>query len=326
MRAKEVKWLSWRILAGKTGRFQITVRAQAGAMQAQAAQWLSVVATRDPKHEYEDAASAWQPYPARAALQKGNSEPISNLQSLPSASLKGNLFGITAHLPRDTDDEVPFAPAHVTDGDPATCWASRWWRIAGPRNPESIELDLGRAQRIGEVRFLPAWKNSGVPSAFTIALSEDGRRWQTAVDETNYQLQQAPDGDPLRVGALRLAEVYLRGAAGTICPIGGDAPEPRKYVVLLRAVRALPIAHRRAGAVRRGGQGDPCRRRQDPGPQPAQRLVQHAGDDQKDVAAVVQVGRQAEPGQSVGRQARLGDGRKDQGHVYDRARRGTQYR
>ena len=202
LRGKEAKWLSWRILAGKTGRFPIAVTAKSRAVQAKAVQSLSVIAVRDPKHEYEDIAGAWQPYPARTALQKGNSEPVSDFVSLPSASLKSNLFGITAHLPRNTDDEIPFAPAHVTDGDPATCWASRWWRIAVPRTPESIELDLGKAQRIGEVRFLPAWKNSGVPSAFTIALSEDGRRWQTVVDETDYQLQKAPDGDQLRVGAL----------------------------------------------------------------------------------------------------------------------------
>jgi len=202
LRAKEANWLLWRIVAGKTGRSQITVRAHAGAVHAQGAQWLSVVATRDPKHEYEDATGAWQPYPTRATVQKGNSERVGDLKSLPSASLKGNLFGITAHLPRDTDDEVPFAPAHVTDGDPATCWASRWWRIAIPRNPESIELDLGKAQPIGDVRFLPAWENGGVPSAFTIAVSEDGKRWETVVDETDFQLQQAPDGDPLRVGKL----------------------------------------------------------------------------------------------------------------------------
>ena len=202
LRAKEAKWLSWRILAGKSGRFPITVTAKSGAVQAQAVQSLRVVAARDPKHEYEDAAGAWLPYPARSTLQKDNNEPIRAFQSLPSSLLKSNLFGITAQLPRDTDDEVPFAPAHVTDGDPAACWASRWWRIAVPRNPESIELDLGQVKRIGEVRFLPAWKNSGVPSAFTVALSEDGKRWETVVDRTDYQLQKAPDGDPLRVGAL----------------------------------------------------------------------------------------------------------------------------
>ena len=202
LRTKEAKWLSWRILAGKSGRFPISVTAKSGSVQAKAVQSLSVVAARDLKHEFEDAAGAWQPYPTRPALQKGNNEPVGDFQSLPSSSLKSNLFGITAQLPRDTDDEVPFAPAHVTDGDPATCWASRWWRIAVPRNPESITLDLGRAERIGKVRFLPAWKNSGVPSAFTISLSEDGQRWQTVVDKTDYQLQKAPDGDPLRVGAL----------------------------------------------------------------------------------------------------------------------------
>ena len=200
LRPKEAKRITWSVSAVKTGLARIGLHADAGDMHASAVRWLSAVAEHDAKHEYETSTGAWLPYPERPTLQSGNSAPLVAFSAKPSAQLNQNLFGITAHLPRSANDENPFAAGDAIDGDPATCWASRWWRTAIPLRPEYLQVDLGRIEEAGEVRFLPAWKNSGMPAGFTISVSEDGNRWHVLVAETDYHPQGAPEGDPLRSG------------------------------------------------------------------------------------------------------------------------------
>ena len=202
LRPKEAKKLTWSVSSAKTGLTRITLQAGAADVHASAMQWLSVVNERDPKHEYESSAGAWQPYPARPTLQLGNSAPLAAFKTQTSAQLKQNLFGITTHLPRSTNDEDPFAAPNAVDGDPGTCWASRWWRIAVPREPEYLQIDLGAVASASEVRLLPAWKNSGMPACFTISASEDGRHWRILADETDYSPREAPENDPLRAGTV----------------------------------------------------------------------------------------------------------------------------
>ncbi|MBI5094288.1 MAG: discoidin domain-containing protein [Candidatus Hydrogenedentes bacterium] len=200
LRPKEAKRLTWKIAVAKPGLSRVALRSEAGEARASEVRWLSIVAKHDPAHEFETATGTWLPYPERPTLQAQNKQPLRAYRARSSAQLKRNLFGITAHLPRSTNDENPFEAAHAVDGDPATCWASRWWRTAIPFLPEWIELDLGKPVEISEVRFLPAWKNSGMPAALEIAVSPDGRRWDTVLDEPDYRPQEAPQGDALRCG------------------------------------------------------------------------------------------------------------------------------
>jgi len=202
LRPKEAKSVTWEMTARKLGLTRLILRSEAGEACTSDVRWLSVVARRDPAHEYETATGAWRPFPERPTLQEQNDHPMHEFRTRSSVQLRRNLFGITAHLPRSGNDENPFVAAHVVDGDPATCWASRWWRTAIPFRPEWIEVDLGRTWEISELRFLPAWKNSAMPAALRIAVSQNGRRWDTLVDEPDYRPQGAPQGDALRCGDL----------------------------------------------------------------------------------------------------------------------------
>jgi hypothetical protein len=202
LRPGEVTRAAWRGLALRTGEFRVAVEGATATARARRSQWFSVVASRDAKREFQTATGAWLPYPARPSLQSANRQKLLEFRSLPSAKLAHNLFGITAHLPRTTNEEDPFLAAHAADGDPATCWASRWWRTEIPYTPEWIELDLGAARTAAQFRFLPAWKNSGAPLGFIVEVSADGREWDKVVDETDYQLRAAPAGSALRWGEL----------------------------------------------------------------------------------------------------------------------------
>jgi hypothetical protein len=203
LKAREPKRITWRVEPQSAGTFAFAVETALGpAAGPKREQTLSVVERRDEKREFEDLNAAWRPFPARPTLQDENHEPVTDFQSLPSGKLKHNLFGITAHLARDTDDESPFIAANAIDGDPATCWGSQWWRTDVTFEPEWIELDLGQSQSLAEVRFLPGWQNTGVPTCFTIQSSIDGKAWDTVVEQTDYHLQQAPPGDKLRYGNL----------------------------------------------------------------------------------------------------------------------------
>ena len=119
-----------------------------------------------------------------------------------SDKLKGNKFGITAHLPRTTDEEDPFNAKNLVDGNPETSWASRWWRVPVPALPETIELDLGEKQEISEFRFLPSWMNAGAPVALRIESMDDADNPTVVFDEPGYVLQVAAEGDPLRYNNL----------------------------------------------------------------------------------------------------------------------------
>ena len=198
LRPLESKRVSWRVAAPKAGEYCLKVRVAAGPNHVEARLWISYVAARDPRHEFQTVSGDWLPYPTRPTLQAGNTVALKSFHTLNSAQLQHNLFGITAHLPRSTNEEDPYAAANAVDGDPATCWASRWWRIAVPREPEWLDVDLGTIADVAEVRFLPAWKTSGAPAALAVQVSADGTQWDTVLDETDYQLSQAPDGDPLR--------------------------------------------------------------------------------------------------------------------------------
>ena len=143
LRPLESKRVSWKLAAARPGEYRVRVNASAGQNQVEARSWISFVTARDARHEFQTANGDYLPFPRRTTLQAGNPELLKDFQPLTSGELKHNLFGITAHLPRSTNEEDPYITAHVIDGDPATCWASRWWRTAIPREPEWLDIDLG---------------------------------------------------------------------------------------------------------------------------------------------------------------------------------------
>lgn len=202
LKPNDARRLIWRISPSKSGVFRVKLSAQLDRDRSTALRSITAVDKRDPKHEFETVTGAWIPYPSRPTLQAGNTSPIREFRSLPSAKLKRNLFGITAHLPRSTNEEDPFIAANAVDGNTYTCWASRWWRTEIPLDPDWLQVDLGKAIPVSEFRFLPVLRNSGLPRALTIQTSADGHAWDTSVDECDYKPQTAPDGSPLRVGDL----------------------------------------------------------------------------------------------------------------------------
>jgi len=200
--AGETRRLTWTVVLGSPGPYRLRLVVRAGEVTRIRTRWVTAVQRRERRREFQSATGDWLLYPDRPTLQAGNDAPLRRIRPIPRNAARRNLFGITAHLPRTTNDEDPFIAAHAIDGDPSTCWASRWWRGPVPFEPEWLQVDLGRRVEVGEVRFLPAWRNGGVPAGLTVGTSADGREWNPAVNEPVYALRESPEGGPLRVGDL----------------------------------------------------------------------------------------------------------------------------
>ena len=190
----------WVVRVERPGPLPLRLQVSGAGRSLRKTRWITVVKQKNPRGEFETADGHWLLYPERPTLQQGNATTLDRITPKPSSALKRNLFGITAHLPRSVNDEDPFVPTQALDGDPATCWASRWWRVAVPLEPEWLQTDLGRAITAQEVRFLPARGNAGLPAAFTLEVSPDGARWEAIAAERDYHAQTQPEGNALRVG------------------------------------------------------------------------------------------------------------------------------
>ena len=198
----ETRRLSWAVVADALGSRPLRLTVTSGNVARTRTRWITTVRRRHPRREFQSASGDWVPYPDRPTLQAGNGAPLGRIQPILGGAPRRNLFGITAHLPRKANDEDPFVAAHSVDGDPSTCWASRWWREAVPLEPEWLQVDLGEVAEVAELRFLPAWRNGGVPAGLTVEASMDGRGWVRAVVEPSYALQEHPEGSHLRAGDL----------------------------------------------------------------------------------------------------------------------------
>jgi hypothetical protein len=209
LRPQEVKRIVWHATAKTAGSFKLRLTVKSDADSTSSVQWIKVVTQRDPRHEYLTDVGSWESYPQRPVLQENNTIKIENLATLPSDKLKSNKFGITAHIPRSIDEEDPFNASHLVDGNPETSWSSRWWRVPIPSMPETIELDLGENQEISEFWFLPSWMNAGVPAALRIEILDDANKWTTLLDEPDFTLQEAVEGDPLRYNNLSWQRINL---------------------------------------------------------------------------------------------------------------------
>lgn len=199
LRPGEAVRLTYQVRWRQCGQWALRLEVRSGDLQLRRTRWVSVVSKRVSRHEYQSAAGGWFPFPPRPTLQRHNVIALSPLRIRDSARNRANLFGITAHLPRSADSEHPFVEAHAADGDPHTCWASRWWRTPVPETPEWLQIDLGTVRELGEVRFLPAFRNSGMPAGLRLSVSLNGRQWRPAFDAPRYDAQHAADGDALRL-------------------------------------------------------------------------------------------------------------------------------
>lgn len=226
LRPGETRRCTWTVEAAEAGPLALRLEVTSGGRHLQRTRWITVVDERDPRHEFRSQTGDWLRYPERPTLQAGNAAPLRAIAVRPSSELKRNRFGITTHLPRTVDDEEPFIAAHAIDGDPATCWASRWWRIAVPFEPEWLQVDLGRVRRVVEVRFLPAWRSSGVPAGLVLQTSSDARLWATVAEQPDHQAPPAgsvPEWETFRFAPRQARYVRLtatrlnQGATSFFC-------------------------------------------------------------------------------------------------------------
>ena len=219
----EPRRFQWRVAARAVGTHPLRLSVVSGDRSAGRMQWLTVSPYAGPLRHYRTKDGAWLPFPERPTLQADNRAPVERLATRTSAQNRRNLFGITTHLPRSADDEDPFAVRSAIDGDPATCWASRWWRTSAPFAPEQITLDLGAARMVGAIRWMPAWRGGGAPAAFSLATSADGRAWtvmdrQTDAQAATDQTWRSWHFDGRVARYVRLSADRLRqGATGFFC-------------------------------------------------------------------------------------------------------------
>lgn len=82
--------------------------------------------------------------------------------------------------------------ANAVDGDPATFWHTQW-EPASPAPPHSVVVDLGAAQRLGGLRYLPRPGGfNGTMARFQIYVSADGANWGNPLVDGDFR-QINPD-------------------------------------------------------------------------------------------------------------------------------------
>ena len=113
---------------------------------------------------------------------------------------------------------------NAIDGKPGTYWHSRYSSRAATV-PHSIVVDLGRAERLGGLRYLPrAGGGNGTMARFRVFVSADGANWGDPVAE----------GDFRQINASAAAEKTVRFSAGSDAanqaPVLAAQPDMRSLV------------------------------------------------------------------------------------------------
>ena len=96
-------------------------------------------------------------------------------------------------LPRDgwtvTADHEPNAglrakPRNAIDGDPNTWWHTQWMNGQTP-HPHYFTIDLGAAQTLGGLHYLPAKiiNNNGMIADYELHVSQDGKAWGAPISK-----------------------------------------------------------------------------------------------------------------------------------------------
>jgi len=185
--------IDWDLHSEKPGAAVINVTATAagGAPPTQAPYKILVLDKASAHSRQElvtDAAGYWRLLERPSALQEGNAAPLAPVPHKTSAEIKHSPYGICTHLPRSRDYEAPFAPQHLIDDDPETCWSSQQNSSTYPGQPPWAQVDLGRAATISQVNLIPYWRNTDFPIGFTIRASLDGKTWATLSCVKNHVL------------------------------------------------------------------------------------------------------------------------------------------
>jgi hypothetical protein len=228
--------VDWVLKAAKPGAavIEVAVATANGASLARASYKILVLGKAAAHNRQElvtDAAGYWRLLDKPSALQQGNAAPLAPLHHKRSAGIKHNPYGICIHLPRARDYEAPFAPAHLIDDDPETCWSSQQNPSAYPGRPPWAEVDLGCAAVISAVSLIPYWRNSDLPIGFSISASLDRRRWDLTLRVKDHHFVAAgpPRGDkiaqvfalpaPVRARFVRIAFERLPLAGGNYAEV-----------------------------------------------------------------------------------------------------------
>jgi hypothetical protein len=187
--------VDWEVAAEKPGPITLKVLARLGAADQGTASYRVLVI--DPAAKYTrqelctDEQGYWRLLPRPATLQGGNAAPLTPVEHKKSADIGHNTYGICTHVPRSRDYEAPFAPTHLIDDDPETCWSSQQNSSMYPGRSPWAEIDLGKSVTIKQVNLVPYWHNTDFPLGFRISTSGDGQRWQKAFRVVNHHFDPA---------------------------------------------------------------------------------------------------------------------------------------
>lgn len=190
--------LDWQLKANKVGDARIEVTASGKAKDGVITESLPykiLVINRAAKYTRQelctDDVGYWRLLERPTTLQQGNNQRLRPIKHKKSSEIKRSPYGICTHLPRSKDYEDPFNPLHLIDGDSDTCWSSQQNVSAYPGLPPWAEIDLGEAILITQVNLIPYWRNTDFPAGFSIQTSDDGRKWDTVLRETDYVFRRS---------------------------------------------------------------------------------------------------------------------------------------
>jgi len=186
--------LDWQLLAERatTAMIEVTAALQQDVAQAERATYKILVIDRAATYTRQelvtDEIGHWRLLERPSQLQRGNHAPLIPVRHKKSSEIKRSPYGICAQLPRSKDYEAPFAPGHLIDDDPETCWSSQQNASMYPGRPPWAEIDLGRARSITQVALVPYWRNTDFPVGFSIRAGLDGKTWATVLRIKNHAL------------------------------------------------------------------------------------------------------------------------------------------
>ncbi len=145
-------------------------------------------------------------------------------------------------------------PELAVDGD--TNRDSAWW---GSVSPQSLDIDLGQAERIGLVEVFPYWDGSRYYQ-YSVQLSTDGRKWKTVVDRSRNKTPGTPKGFAHKFAAtparyvrlnvtknsanpsIHIVEVRVFAEGTGPADLARDAPAQPEAAPLAPAIAAKPDA------------------------------------------------------------------------------------
>jgi hypothetical protein len=211
--------IDWDLTPPAAGRFEITVSLDAGSETQRAGYTLLAVDSLSRYTRQElctDDNGYWRILPKPRTLQEGNDAQLGTIAYKTSAQIGRNTYGICIHLPREKDYEQPFAPEHLIDDDPETCWSSQQNPSAFPGAPPWVEIDLGRTAKITQINLVPYWRNTDFPRGFTAKAKQPDGKWSQVLRVKNCVqrkdgprrgdkwVQQFPLAAPATAGAVRI--------------------------------------------------------------------------------------------------------------------------